>query len=79
MNVSRLAVESGVWPLFEIVDGAWRMTGPARKTRPVVDYVRVQGRFKHLMTEANAGLLAEVQARIDADWERLLKRCAADA
>lgn len=77
MSVSRLAVESGVWPMYEVVDGVWHMTGPARKTRPVADYMRAQGRFKHLMTEANAGLLAEIQARIDSDWERLLKRCAA--
>jgi pyruvate ferredoxin oxidoreductase beta subunit len=76
MKVSRLAVESGVWPLFEVVDGVWHMTGAGRKTRPVAEYLKSQGRFKHLMTDANAGLVAELQAKVDADWERLVKQCS---
>jgi pyruvate/2-oxoacid:ferredoxin oxidoreductase beta subunit len=41
--------------------------------KPVNDYLRLQGRFRHLNEEQ----IAAVQAEVDAKWERLLKGCGA--
>ncbi|HPQ80128.1 MAG TPA: pyruvate synthase subunit PorB [bacterium] len=68
----RLAVMSGVFPLFEVEDGVWRITVDFEKRVPVADYLKGQGRFRHL-TEADVAL---IQKRVDAEWERLVRRCA---
>lgn len=74
VQVSRLAVKTGVWPLLEYVDGRVRRTkppAPAGRRPPVEDYLRLQGRFAHLFQpERNAAVLAEIQGRVDAYWER---------
>jgi pyruvate ferredoxin oxidoreductase beta subunit len=78
MNISRAAVETGVWPLFEVVDGRWKLTGSGQKTKPVAEYLSAQGRFRHL--QANRGttdIAAEIQAEVDREWARLLERCSA--
>ena len=69
VNVGRLAVHSGVWPLKEFVDGRIVHTVRPRSRVPVEDYLKTQGRFRHLFEpERNESLLAEIQARIDAYW-----------
>ncbi|MEM4329425.1 MAG: thiamine pyrophosphate-dependent enzyme [Candidatus Caldarchaeum sp.] len=50
VRVSRLAVETGVWPLKEAVNGAVRHTIVPRTLKPVEEYLKVQGRYKHLFT-----------------------------
>ena len=69
IKVSRLAVQANVFPLYEVEDGityTLNYTGE----RKVEDYLKVQGRFKHL-TEAD---ISGVQRQIDADWKLLLKK-----
>jgi pyruvate ferredoxin oxidoreductase beta subunit len=46
-----------------------------RERKPIEEFLKPQGRFRHLLKPENAELLAEVQADIDAYWEYLLKRC----
>ena len=70
VEIGRLAVETGVWPLKEYVDGRIVHTRKPRKRVPVEEYLRMQGRFAHLFEpERNEALLAGIQARVDAYWE----------
>jgi pyruvate/2-oxoacid:ferredoxin oxidoreductase beta subunit len=65
--VARLAVETGVFPLYEVEDGRrYTLNGPAR-SRPVRDYLKAQARYRDL-PEAD---MEELQREIDAGWERL--------
>ena len=48
VRMGRLAVETGVFPLYEVVDGRYRLTVEVPKIRPVKDYLKPQGRFRHL-------------------------------
>src|SRR5208337_3817485 len=48
VRLGRLAVETGVFPLYEVVDGKFRLTVEPPKLRPVKDYLKPQGRFRHL-------------------------------
>lgn len=70
IEICRLAVDTCVWPLYEVVDGEWKVTYKPRKKRPVADFLKAQGRFRHLTPE----MIQEYQDRVDRDWEALLKR-----
>jgi pyruvate ferredoxin oxidoreductase beta subunit len=70
VEVARLAVKTGVWPLKEYVDGRLAHTRPPRKRQPVERYLERQGRFRHLFQpERQQDLLDEIQARVDGYWE----------
>ena len=72
VNIGRLAVKSGVWPLKEYVDGKIVHNRVPRQRVPVEEYLKLQGRFAHLFTPArNDALIGEIQARVDAYWEKL--------
>ncbi len=69
---ARLAVESCYWPLYEVEDGVLRVTYKPKKKVPMEEWLRPQGRFKHLFKPGSEGLLDEVQKQVDEYWERLL-------
>jgi pyruvate ferredoxin oxidoreductase beta subunit len=51
IELGRLAVESGTWMLYEVVDGAFKLTYKPQVRRPVKEYLSAQKRFKHLNDE----------------------------
>jgi pyruvate ferredoxin oxidoreductase beta subunit len=72
VEIGRLAVASGVFPLLEYEDGRVSVTKARRPRLPVEEYLRRQGRFAHLFEPVrNEALLAEIQARVDAAWAAL--------
>ena len=78
--MSKLAVETCVWPLYEYENGEWRLTGESlriaegsREKKPVSDWLNSQGRFKHLMKGKFTSVADEIQANVDKKWESLLK------
>ena len=66
----RLAVESGIFPLFE--GGHGKITGSTkiRRQQPVAEYLRPQRRFAHVFKQGNEHQLAELQALADRNIER---------
>ena len=73
VNIGKLAVKTGVWPLKEFVDGKVVHTKIPRQRMPVENYLQLQGRFAHLFTpKKNLGLIAEIQARVDNYWDSVL-------
>jgi pyruvate ferredoxin oxidoreductase beta subunit len=69
VNIGRLAVRTGVWPLKEYVDGRVVHTKVPRERVPVEEYLKVQGRFAHLFKpQRNEAMIGEIQARVDAYW-----------
>ena len=79
VEIAKLAVQTGFWPLFEVEDGVWKQTVQVRNLKPIEEFLKPQGRFKHLFTPENAELLKAVQAEVDRYWEYVQKRCACDA
>jgi pyruvate/2-oxoacid:ferredoxin oxidoreductase beta subunit len=73
IEVSRLAVRTRVFPLYEYRGGAISFTKEIKKRKPVEEYLRLQGRFKHL-TPAD---VAEVQRLVDLEYEELEARVRA--
>jgi pyruvate ferredoxin oxidoreductase beta subunit len=59
--LSRLAVNTCYWPLYEIENGVTKITVTPKEKLPVIDFLKPQGRFKHLFSPENEGLLRQVQ------------------
>jgi pyruvate ferredoxin oxidoreductase beta subunit len=74
-QVLRAAVDSRFWPLYEVADGRCRLTYEPESVVPVEEWLRPQARFAHLLRPENRGLVEQIQARVDADWEALVARC----
>jgi pyruvate ferredoxin oxidoreductase beta subunit/2-oxoisovalerate ferredoxin oxidoreductase beta subunit len=75
IELSRMAVSSRVFPLFEVEDGRrWRLTMD-NAAEPVEPYLRRQARFRHLDDEQ----VAHIQAEVDGNWEALRQRIEAGA
>jgi len=72
VRLSRMAVQSRVFPLLEVEDGIhWKVQQP-KETIPVRDYIKAQGRFSHLK---DADIKA-IENQVDEDWELLLAKAS---
>lgn len=76
--LARLAVNTCYWPLYEIEDGVTRITVTPKEKIPVAEFMKPQGRFKHLFNPGNEGLLQRVQDEVDKEWAKLLKEAKTD-
>lgn len=75
VEMGRLAVETGVFPLFEIVDGKLKLSIKMDKRKPVAEYMKPQGRFRHLKPED----IERIQQQVDEYYESLVYRAECDA
>lgn len=74
LTICKLAVDTCFWPLFEVIEGEWIVNYIPKKKLPIEDFLRPQGRFKHLFKPGKEQLIADIQAAVDLRWEELLKR-----
>ena len=72
---ARRAVESGVFPLFEVEDGVDYRLNVETRSQPVERYLSLQKRFRHLSSED----VERIQSNIDDEWRLLCDRSAAGA
>jgi len=70
VRIGRLAVETGMFPLYEVEDGKYKLSLDLPKLRPVEDYLKLQGRFRHLSEE----IVAEIQRRMDKEYAKLKEK-----
>ncbi|WP_338602968.1 3-methyl-2-oxobutanoate dehydrogenase subunit beta [Sulfolobus tengchongensis] len=75
IEIAKLAVETGIWPLFEIENGEFRLTSISKtlldkkNRKPVIEYLKLQGRFAKLSEEQ----IKEIQEDVDEMWEEIYK------
>ncbi len=74
VEVGRLAVQTGIFPLYEIEDGKYKLSVNITELRPVQDYLKLQGRFGHL-SEAT---IKEIQDRVDSEYSNLMEKVGAN-
>jgi len=70
IEIGRLAVTTCAFPLYEVEYGKYKITRKPGKKKPIIDYIRQQGRFRHLPEKE----LEMIQQDIDREWEMLLKK-----
>ena len=75
IKLGRLAVETGVFPLYEIERGQYRLNVDFPKLRPLKEYTKLQGRFRHLSDE----MLQEIEKRVHQEYEQLKARAGKGA
>ncbi|MBI4282168.1 MAG: pyruvate ferredoxin oxidoreductase [Chloroflexi bacterium] len=75
MSISQLAVDTCMWPLYEVNHGTWKLNYKPRNKKPVTEWLKSQGRFSHLLRPENQLVVEEIQDRVDKEWESLLRRC----
>ncbi|HEX77838.1 MAG TPA: pyruvate ferredoxin oxidoreductase [Dehalococcoidia bacterium] len=75
MAASKLAADTCIWPLYEIDHGVWRLNYRPKEKKPITEWLESQGRFRHLLTPQNKGVVEEMQRHVDEEWQRLLERC----
>jgi pyruvate ferredoxin oxidoreductase beta subunit len=70
MEIGRLAVRSGIWPLKEYANGEVTHSFVPQPRVPVVEYLAPQGRFRHLFQpQRDERTLLEIQEAVDRYWE----------
>lgn len=76
LEVTKAAVETCVWPLYEVIEGKYVLNYQPKVKRPVEEYLRMQGRFAHLFRPGNEWMIENIQRDVDAGWEELQRLCA---
>jgi 2-oxoisovalerate ferredoxin oxidoreductase beta subunit len=69
IKVARLATQTRVFPIYEVEDGHYKITKKINKFTPVEEYLKEQGRFRHL----SADEVGHIQKSVNQNWDRLLK------
>ncbi|GAB6147533.1 pyruvate synthase subunit PorB [Stetteria hydrogenophila] len=75
IKIARLAVETGMWVLYEVEKGKFRVTVKVRRRKPVREYLKLQGRFRHLTDEE----IEFIQKIVDSEVERVNKLAGEEA
>ena len=79
MEIARLAVETCVWPLYEVVECRWKLTRKIKEKKPITEFYKTQNRFRHLLKPENEELVGKIQEEVDRRWHDLLQRCGEGA
>lgn len=85
IEMARLAVETCVFPLWEATDGQYTLSAPSKaislkpdRRKPLEEYLRPQGRFRHLFSQQFRKVIEEIQQNVDKRWEQLINKCGED-
>ncbi len=73
VELGKLAVETRLFPMYEVVNGVYTLNVNPTKPKPIEEYIKPQGRFRHLKPED----IAEIQANVDHNWKVLMARIEA--
>ncbi len=68
IELGRLVVQTGVFPLYEVENGEYKLSVNLPKLKPAQDYLKLQGRFRHLSEET----VTEIQHRVDKEYTKLM-------
>jgi len=70
IEIGRMAVESGVFPLYEVINGEYRLNYDFTDLKPVREYMKPQRRFRHLTGD----IIDKIQARVEEEYSRLREK-----
>jgi pyruvate ferredoxin oxidoreductase beta subunit len=70
--IAKLATETNFWPLYEIENGRHKITFEPKDVKPISEFLKTQGRFKHLFTEKNQPVIDRMQQIANAEFARLV-------
>lgn len=72
MALAKLSTDTCYWPLYEVDEGVLKVSYKPKEKKPIEDWLKLQGRFKHLFKPGGEEIIEKIQQDIDTNWERLL-------
>ena len=72
MTLNKLAVDTCYWPLYEVVNGVYKITYKPANKLPIEEFLKPQKRFKHMFKPGNEWMIEAFQKEVDARWQELL-------
>ncbi len=75
IEICKAAIDTCIWPLYEVVDGEYRLTYEPKKKLPVEEFMSRQNRFAHCFKKGNEWTIEAAQKYVDKKWEDLLAKC----
>jgi pyruvate ferredoxin oxidoreductase beta subunit len=72
IEYGQLAVDTGVFPLYEVENGAWKLNRKPKELKPVSDYFNGQGRYRHL----DERFTQQIQDKVTERWNKLVELCS---
>ncbi len=72
VNIAKLATETNFWPLYEIENGKYKINWATEKPKPIEEFLKTQGRFKHLFAKGGEKIIQEMQVILDEEWKKLV-------
>jgi pyruvate ferredoxin oxidoreductase beta subunit len=73
IEIGQLAVQTGIFPLYEIENGRYRLNADPPELKPVEEYLKLQGRYRHLTDEQ----IESIQEMVNEDYAELKEKVAA--
>lgn len=73
IEIGRLAVETGIFPLYEVERGRYKLNIDHPKLKPIGEYTKPQGRYRHLPNEE----IQKIQERVNEEYSKLKAKIAA--
>jgi pyruvate ferredoxin oxidoreductase beta subunit len=74
IDSARLAVQSRVFPLYEVIDGEYVLNRKVKKPKPLMEYLKPQGRFRHL----DEATLADIEKRVNEEYMKIVRLAGAE-
>ncbi|MDP1845774.1 MAG: thiamine pyrophosphate-dependent enzyme [Candidatus Moranbacteria bacterium] len=72
VRIGKLATETNFWPLYEFENGKYKINWATENPKPLEEFLKTQGRFKHLFKPGNEKVIEEMQKAVDEEWRRLV-------
>ncbi len=72
VNIGKLATETNFWPLWEYENGKYKVNWATEKPKPLEEFLKTQGRFKHLFKLGNEKVIEEMRRDAEENWKKLV-------
>jgi pyruvate ferredoxin oxidoreductase beta subunit len=75
IELAKLAVETHYWPVYEVEKGNYKLNFKVPKPKPLIEFLKPQGRFRHLFQPKFKKEIEILQQWTDKNWARVTKLC----
>jgi pyruvate ferredoxin oxidoreductase beta subunit len=72
VRIGKLATETNFWPLYEYENGKYKINWATENPKPIEEFLKTQGRFKHLFKPGGEKIITEMQKEVERDWQRIV-------
>ena len=75
IKLAKLAVQTRYFPLYEVENGNYKLSMKIPKPTPLEEFLKPQGRFRHLFAPQFAKNLEELARQVESNWNRVARLC----